>query len=166
LRILREYGEERAARRVVGAIVRRRERSKISSTDELADVVAGAVGRRRGIHPATKTFQAIRIEVNGELESLELAVPQAIGGLRSGGRLAIISYHSGEERVVKRTFGEFEKGCVCPAWFPVCKCGRVSEIEVLTKKAIRPSEEEVKRNPRSRSGRMRVCARKGTERGT
>jgi 16S rRNA (cytosine1402-N4)-methyltransferase len=164
VKIVREFGEERAARRIARAIVRRRERSEIPSTGELADVVRGAVGPRRGgIHPATRTFQALRIAVNREIESLELALPEAIGAVKQGGRVVVLSYHSLEDRVVKETFRRFEKGCVCPPSFPVCTCGRVSEVAVLTRKPIRPSEAEVDRNPRSRSARMRVCERKREE---
>jgi len=161
VRIIREFGEERAAARIASAIVRKRQSSEISSTTDLAELVVGVLGRRRGrIHPATKTFQSLRIAVNGELESLRAALPQAIAALRPGGRLVAISYHSLEDRIVKQTFGEFEKGCICPPSFPVCRCGRVSEIEVLTKKPIRPSRKEIEKNPRGRSARMRVCERK------
>ncbi len=159
--IIREFGEERSARRIAAAIVRRRERSEFSSTTELASLVEGVVARRPGaIHPATKTFQALRIAVNREIESLQLALPQAIMALKPGGRLVVLSYHSLEDRVVKQTFRQFEKGCICPPGFPVCRCGRTSELEILTRKPIRPSTTEVRDNPRSRSARMRVCERK------
>jgi 16S rRNA (cytosine1402-N4)-methyltransferase len=161
VKIIREFGEEKAARRVARAIVQRRERSEFSSTDEVAELMAGVVGPRRGgIHPATRAFQALRIAVNREIESLELALPQAIEALNPGGRLVVLSYHSLEDRVVKETFRQFEKGCVCPPSFPVCTCGRVSEVEVLTKKPICPAPSEIRTNPRSRSARMRVCERK------
>ena len=161
MRIVREFGEERSARRIASAIVRRRETSEISSTAELAELIERVVGRRRrGIHPATKTFQSLRIAVNGELESLRDALPQAIEALRPAGRLVVISYHSLEDRIVKQTFREFEKPCVCPPSFPVCTCGRVSKVNVLTKKTVRPSQTEIEKNPRSRSGRMRVCERR------
>jgi 16S rRNA (cytosine1402-N4)-methyltransferase len=159
--IIREFGEERSARKIAAAIVRRRERSEFSSTTELASLVEGVVARRPGaIHPATKTFQALRIAVNREIESLQLALPQAIMALKPGGRLVVLSYHSLEDRVVKQTFRQFEKGCICPPGFPVCRCGRTSELEILTRKPIRPSTTEVGGNPRSRSARMRVCERK------
>lgn len=161
MRIISEFGEERFTRRIASAVVRRREKSEITSTTELAELIEGVVGRRRGrIHPATKTFQSLRIAVNGELESLRDALPEAISALRPGGRLVVISYHSLEDRIVKQTFREFEKGCVCPPSFPVCTCGRVSEVKVLTRKPIRPSQAEIEKNRRSRSGRMRVCERK------
>jgi 16S rRNA (cytosine1402-N4)-methyltransferase len=161
MRILREYGEERAARRVASAIVRRRKDSEISSTAELAGLIEKVLGRRWGaIHPATRTFQALRIAVNRELDALKVALPQAVSALRPGGRLVAISYHSLEDRIVKQTFREYDKGCVCPPSFPECRCGRVSEVRVLTRKPIRPSEDEVERNPRSRSARMRACERR------
>lgn len=183
VKILREFGEEKAAKRIAAAIVRRREQLPLSTTDELAELVASVARPRRrgfhhwdagetpalqarprpargGIHPATKTFQALRVAVNDELGALSEALPQAIEVLRPGGRLIVLSYHSLEDRIVKQTFRGFEKGCVCPPSFPVCRCGRVSEVEVLTRKPMRPSEEEIRRNPRSRSARMRVCERK------
>lgn len=161
VRILREFGEEQAAKRIASAIVRRRKELEISTTTELADLVQGVVGGRRGgIHPATKTFQALRIAVNHELESLRDVLPEAIAALRPGGRLVVISYHSLEDRIVKHTFRQFEKGCVCPPSFPECRCGRVSEVKVLTPKPIRPSQKEIEENPRSRSGRMRVCEKR------
>ncbi len=161
VRIIREFGEERAAARIASAIVRKRQSSEISSTTELAQLLVEILGRRRGgIHPATKTFQSLRIAVNEELESLRAALPQAIVALKPGGRLVAISYHSLEDRIVKQTFAESERGCICPPSFPVCRCGRLSEIEVLTKKPIRPSQKEIEKNPRSRSARMRACERK------
>jgi len=166
-KIIREFGEERSAGRIAAAILRKRKKSEISSTTELAELVMRVVGRRRGrIHPATKTFQSLRIAVNDELESLRCAMPQAIMALKPGGRLVVTAYHSLEDRIVKQTFREFERGCICPPSFPVCKCGRVSEVEVLTRKPIRPSQREIEENPRSRSGRMRVCERKRRNAGT
>ena len=161
VRILREYGEERSAAGIAAAILRRRKESEFSSTTELAQLVARVVPpSRKRIHPATKAFQALRIAVNREIESLTLALPQAITALNPEGRLVVLSYHSLEDRVVKHTLRRFEKGCVCPPSFPVCRCGRISEIDVMTKKPIRPSQSEVQSNPRSRSVRMRVCQRK------
>lgn len=164
VRILREFGEEKAAKRIASLIVRRREHSPISSTDELADLVASAAPPQRSrIHPATKTFQALRVAVNEELGGLSEALPQAIEALCPGGRLICLSYHSLEDRIVKQTFREFEKGCICPPSFPVCQCGRVSQVEVLTRRPIRPSEAEIRKNPRSRSARMRVCEKRRKE---
>ncbi len=161
MRIIREFGEERFPGRIASAIVRRRRESPISSTGELAELIERVLGRRRGgIHPATRTFQALRIAVNQELESLREALPQSIMALKPGGRLLVISYQSLDDRVVKQTFREFEKGCICPPSVPECRCGRVSEVEILTRKPIRPSMEEVQRNPRSRSAKMRICQRR------
>jgi 16S rRNA (cytosine1402-N4)-methyltransferase len=141
-RILFEYGQERRARRVAAAIVRARGRRRIETTDELARVVAGAVGRRRGgPHPARRTFQALRIAVNRELEELAASLPRAVGILAPGGRVVVISYHSLEDRIVKRFFLEE------PA------------LEVLTRKPLRPSAPEVERNPRARSARLRAAER-------
>lgn len=164
VKILRAFGEEKRAKKIASLIVRRREESPIASTDELARLVASAAppGRTR-IHPATKTFQALRVAVNDELGALSEALPQAIEALCPGGRLICLSYHSLEDRIVKQTFREFEKGCICPPSFPVCQCGRASQVEVLTRKPIRPSEAEIRRNPRSRSARMRVCEKRRKE---
>ncbi len=159
--IIRKFGEEPAARRIARSIVRERAKAAISSTVDLAGLVAQAAGRQRGrIHPATRTFQALRIAVNREIESLEMALPQAIDALNPGGRLVVLSYQSLEDRTVKKTFRQFEKGCICPPSFPVCTCGRTSEVAILTRKPIRPSEAEIERNPRSRSARMRVCQKR------
>lgn len=159
--IIREFGEERSARRIAAAIVRGREKSGFDSTTELAGIVAEVLGpRRSAIHPATRTFQALRIAVNQEMGALQVALPQAIMALKPGGRLVVLSYHSLEDRIVKETFREFQKGCICPPTFPVCRCGRSPEVEILTRKPITPSPGQVRDNPRSRSARMRVCERK------
>ncbi|HEX9717804.1 MAG TPA: 16S rRNA (cytosine(1402)-N(4))-methyltransferase, partial [Actinomycetota bacterium] len=141
-RVLFDYGEERRARRVAAAIARARGRSPIRTTDELARVVAGAVGRRRGgPHPARRTFQALRIAVNRELEELAASLPRAVGLLTPGGRVVAIAYHSLEDRIVKRFFVEEPR------------------LMVLTKKPLRPSPEEVARNPRARSAKLRAAER-------
>jgi len=161
-RILRQEGEETAARKIAGVIVERRRQAPIRTTRELAALVAAAVpGYRRGqrIHPATKTFQAIRIHVNAELASLEKAIPGIVAVLKPGGRLVIISFHSLEDRIVKQTFREFERGCTCPRQVPVCICGKKPLLRVLTRKPILPAEDEVSRNPRARSAKMRVTER-------
>jgi len=161
-RILRQEGEETAARKIAGFIVERRRQAPIRTTRELAALVAAAVpGYRRGqrIHPATKTFQAIRIHVNAELDSLEKAIPGIVAVLKPGGRLVIISFHSLEDRIVKQTFREFERGCTCPRQVPVCICGKKPLLRVLTRKPILPAEDEVSRNPRARSAKMRVAER-------
>ncbi len=159
-KIIREFGEERFWKRIAAAIVARRKEKEIKTTTELAEIIKKAIPakyRPRKIHPATRTFQAIRIAVNSELDNLKAALPQAIQVLNPKGRLVIISYHSLEDGIVKEAFKNFEKGCICPPDFPVCKCGKVSQVRVITKKPIRPSEEEIEKNPRGRSARMRVC---------
>lgn len=155
-RVLREYGEERFAARIARSIVRAR---PIRDTAELAEVVKAAIPaatRRTGGHPARRTFQALRIAVNEELDALEIGLDAAIESLVPGGRCVVISYHSLEDRVVKRRFAEGAKGCVCPPELPVCGCGRSAELRVLTRKPVTPSEEEVSRNPRARSARLRA----------
>jgi 16S rRNA (cytosine1402-N4)-methyltransferase len=163
-RILRQYGEERFSRRVARAIVDRRKKSPFRTGGDLAEVVKNAIPaatRRRGPHPARRTFQALRIEVNNELGSLEESLPQAIDVLSPQGRAAAISYHSGEDRIVKKTFADAARGCTCPSDLPVCVCGRDAVVSVLTKKPIRPTEEEVRENPRADSARMRVAKKHG-----
>ena len=158
--VLFRYGEERHSRRIARAIVAAR---PITSTRQLAEVVAGAVrGPRQKIHPATRTFQALRIAVNDELGALERTLPVAIGLLRPGGRLAVISFHSLEDRIVKRTFREEATGCLCPPRQPVCTCGHVARVRLVTRKPVRATEEEIRANPRSRSARLRVVERLGT----
>lgn len=158
--LLRAYGQERFALRIARAIVARRQQRPFEDAGDLADVVKNAIPaatRRTGPHPARRTFQALRMEVNQELESLQSSLATAIGLLREGGRIAAISYHSGEDSIVKRTFTEGAKGCICPRDLPVCVCGRHAVLQVLTRKAIRPSESEISANPRSDSARMRVA---------
>ena len=155
-RIIREYGEEWHARRVARAICAHR---PIRSTGELADLAVRVVGRRGRIHPATRTFQALRIAVNEELASLRSVLPQAVGLLAPGGRLVVIAFHSLEDRIVKRFIVRESRDCVCPPGLPVCVCGHVATLRRLTKKPIRPKDEEIARNPRSRSARMRVAER-------
>jgi len=155
-RIIREYGEERHARRVARAICARR---PLRTTRELADLVAGVVGRSGRIHPATRTFQALRIAVNDELDSLRAALPQALELLAPGGRLAVISFHSLEDRIVKRFMVRESSDCICPPGLPQCVCGHQASLKRLTRKPIRPSEGEIAENPRSRSARLRVAMR-------
>lgn len=154
--LLRRYGEEALARPIARAIVRSRERRPIETTTELAAIIEKAVGRRGKIHPATRTFQALRIAVNRELEALEQALPQAIEVLGPGGRLVVISFHSLEDRIVKRFFVEQATDCVCPPGLPVCVCGQHPRVRILTRHGIRPSDEEIRRNPRSRSAILRA----------
>jgi 16S rRNA (cytosine1402-N4)-methyltransferase len=156
--IIYRYGEERASRRVARAIVAAR---PLDTTGELAAVVSGAVRHReQGIHPATRTFQALRIAVNRELEALSAVLPQAVQLLRTGGRLAVIAFHSLEDRIVKRFLRQEARDCLCPPEVPVCTCQHQATLNILTRKPIRPSTSEVERNPRSRSARLRVAERK------
>jgi len=151
------YGEERRAIQIARRIVEMR---PLKTTLDLVRVVEDAVGKARGkIHPATRTFQALRIAVNEELENLELALKQAVELLGSGGRIVIISFHSLEDRLVKEFLRREAKGCLCPPSVPVCVCGRTPKLRIVTKKAIRPSAAELRENPRSRSARMRVAER-------
>ena len=152
--IIAEYAEEVRAKTIARAIVRNR---PLTTTLELADVVARAVGRRRRLHPATRTFQALRMAVNGELEALSSALPQTTEVLGTGGRLAIISFHSLEDRIVKQFMVKESRDCICPPELPVCKCGHERKLKILTKKPVRPSSEEVRHNPRSRSAKLRIA---------
>lgn len=154
--LLWRYGEERHARRIARAIVAAR---PVTRTGELAALVARTVGRREKIHPATRTFQALRIAVNEELAALEEALPQARDLLRPGGRLAVIAFHSLEDRLVKRFFRRESTDCLCPPEVLVCSCGHQATLTEVTRKPVRPSDEEVARNPRSRSARLRVAER-------
>ncbi|HOC43143.1 MAG TPA: 16S rRNA (cytosine(1402)-N(4))-methyltransferase RsmH [Thermoanaerobaculales bacterium] len=165
VRVLREYGEERRARRVARAIVAARRRRPIRTTDELARLVAGAVGGGGGhrIHPATRTFQALRIAVNDELGQLERFLEPAARALRPGGRIAIISFHSLEDRIVKHSLRRLAGACVCPPEAPACVCRPERLVEVLTRRAERPGADEVAANPRARSARLRVAGRLGTD---
>jgi len=153
--LLYRYGEEQRNRQIARCIVERR---PLETTQELARVVEQAVGGTRGrIHPATKTFQALRIAVNHELENLELALEQAVNLLGNGGRIVVISFHSLEDRLVKGFFRREAQWCICPPGMPACICGHTPRLKVLSKKVFRPSPVEVQTNPRSRSARMRVA---------
>lgn len=154
--VLRRYGEEPRSRRIARAIVTAR---PIRDTTHLADVIVAAVGRSRQerIHPATRTFQALRIAVNHELEAIEQALPQALAALRPGGRLAVIAFHSLEDRVIKQFLKQEARGCSCPPSAPVCTCGREPTVTIVTRKPIIPSAEEIDVNPRSRSAKLRVA---------
>jgi len=161
-RVLRLYGEERMARAIARAVLRERARGPIRGTARLAAIVERVLGpgaRRFRIHPATRTFQALRIAVNGEVEGLAQLVVDAVSILRRGGRVAAISYHSLEDRAIKRSFKDLAERCTCPRGLPVCGCGRENLLRILTTKAVRPSAEEVARNPRSRSAKLRVAER-------
>ena len=159
-RIINLYGEERFASKIAYNICRTREKQPIKTTAELAEVVKNSIpakNRADGPHPAKRTFQAIRIEVNGELDVIDKMILGLFPMLESGGRMAVITFHSLEDRIVKHTFAELAKGCECPPDFPVCVCGKKPQGVVVTKKPILPSEQEPEENPRSRSAKLRVC---------
>lgn len=158
-RVLFEYGEERFSRRIANAIVKTRAMAPIRTTGELAKLVTEAIpaaARRTGPHPARRTFQALRIEVNDELGALREGLAGAFSILREGGRMAVISFHSLEDRIVKRTFQSYTDGCICPPDFPVCQCHRVPQAKILTRKPLVADEAEVTANPRARSAKLRV----------
>ncbi len=157
-RIIYEYGEERYAKNIASNIVKLRESNPIESTAELAEIIRQSVPQkaRRDRNPSRKTFQAIRIEVNNELGFLSEALDRAFDLLNVGGRFAIITFHSLEDRLVKQRFADFCRGCTCPPEFPVCVCGKTPSARLITKKPIEPSEEEQRINPRSRSAKLRI----------
>lgn len=161
-RILRVYGEEKFSSQIAREIVRRRETSPIETTGDFVEVIkAGipAAARRHGGHPAKRSFQAIRIEVNHELEVLERGLEAAIRWTNPKGRICVISYHSLEDRIVKHMFQEMSQGCICPPEIPVCVCGHVPALKVITRKPLVASPQEVERNPRARSAKIRVAMR-------
>ncbi len=155
-KIIYEYGEERFARKIARFICTARENKKIETTGELVDIIRKAYSGRTQKHPAKKTFQAIRIEVNKELEVLEIAIEKAVKCLKKGGRLAIITFHSLEDRIVKNKFKELEKGCTCPPELPICMCGKKPQVKIITKKPIVATEDELEYNNRSHSAKLRV----------
>jgi len=160
-KVIWEYGEDRNARRIARRIVADRERASLNTTAELARLVSSCArpsgGSRRRIHPATRTFQAIRIAVNDELGAIELALPQAVEALRSGGRVAAISFHSLEDRLVKRFFAGEARGCICPPEVPVCRCDHSPTVSVLTRKPVMATVRELDENPEARSAKLRVA---------
>ena len=162
-RILYDYGEERYAPAIAAAICRRRELSPISTTLELVDVIRSAMpaaALREKQHPAKRSFQAIRIAVNDELGSVEKVMADAIPCLNKGGRLAVITFHSLEDRIVKNAMGAASKGCTCPPNFPVCVCGKQPQVKLISRKPIVSGQAELDRNPRARSAKLRVCERR------
>jgi 16S rRNA (cytosine1402-N4)-methyltransferase len=164
--IIRTLGEERWAARIARAIVAERQQAPITRTHALADMVARAIPRGAwppGIHPATRVFQALRMAVNGELEALQQALPQAVTALRRGGRLGVVAFHSLEDRQIKQFLHQEARGCVCPPPLPQCVCGKRPRLTVLTRKPLVPSAAEVQRNPRSRSARLRVGEKRDAE---
>ena len=159
-RILYDYGEERYAPRIAAAICKRRGEAPIETTLELVDIIRGAMpaaALREKQHPAKRSFQAIRIAVNDELGSVERVMKRAVPCLNPGGRLAVITFHSLEDRIVKNAMAEAAKGCICPREFPVCVCGRKPQVKIITRKPITSTEEELAVNPRARSAKLRVC---------
>ncbi len=166
--IFDRYGEERYARTIAREIVRRREVAPIETTEQLVDAVVAAIpvpARFGAGHPAKRVFQAIRIAVNDELGQLERALPSAWESLAVGGRMAVISFHSLEDRMTKRFFADLAKGCICPPDFPICTCGRTPQAELVSRRAIGPSEGEISANPRARSGKLRVARKIADDRG-
>lgn len=159
-RIMREYADEKWASRIAQFIVQAREKQRIERSGELVDIIKAAIpssARRAGGHPAKRCFQALRIEVNSELEALKSGLRQAIAWLAPQGRIAVISYHSLEDRIVKEVFKEGLDTCICPPDLPVCSCGRKPYLKLVTRKALLPSKLEIERNPRSRSAKLRVA---------
>lgn len=157
-KILYDYGEEKFARNIASAIVKEREKARIETTLQLAEIISNSVpaSYKRSGHPARKTFQAIRIAVNGELDCIEKTITAAFEHLNVGGRIAIITFHSLEDRIVKRCFAELCKGCTCPPDIPICVCGKTPRGALVSRKPIEPSAEEIEINQRSRSAKLRV----------
>ncbi len=164
--IFRRYGEERFSRQIARAIVRRRSDEPFERTLDLVEVVRAAIPAPRRFgdgHPAKRVFQALRIAVNDELDSLARALPEAVSVLRPGGRIAVISFHSLEDRIVKRFLAAEARGCICPPDFPICACGREPNVRLLARKAVRPSPAELAANARSASARLRAAVKTGEE---
>ena len=159
-KILFTYGEERYSAAIAASIIRARAKKPIETTRELSDLIRSAIppfAREGGHHPAKRSFQAIRIEVNGELDVIEPAIRAAVSRLAPGGRVAIITFHSLEDRIVKQAFASLAQGCTCPKGFPVCVCGNKPTVKVVSRKPILPSQQELDENPRSRSAKLRVA---------
>lgn len=162
-RIFYEYGEENWAKRIAAFIVERRSVKPLETTGELVEVIKAAIPKKarvEGSHPAKRVFQAIRIEVNGELEILKQSVKDFASCLYPGGRLAVITFHSLEDRIVKREFNALATGCTCPKEFPVCVCGKQPVAKVVTKKPVLPTREELDRNPRAKSAKLRILEKR------
>ena len=161
-RILRSYSDEKWASRIAKFVCEARESAYIETSEELVEIIKAAIpasARRAGGHPAKRTFQALRIEVNGELDVLERALHAAVRWLNPGGRIAVISYHSLEDRIVKDIFNSYANRCTCPPDLPVCMCGKEPVLDVITRKPIVPTDAEIERNPRARSAKLRVAQR-------
>ncbi|HPT67822.1 MAG TPA: 16S rRNA (cytosine(1402)-N(4))-methyltransferase RsmH [Bacillota bacterium] len=163
-RIIREYGEERWAARIAEFIVKERQKGSITTTGQLVQIIKAAVpagARREGPHPARRTFQALRIAVNEELDALSQGLDAALKVLRPGGRLAVITFHSLEDRIVKERFRDWARDCTCPKEWPVCQCGgKESKVELITRKPLLPSKEELAENPRARSAKLRAVRKR------
>ncbi len=155
--LLWRYGEEKKSRKIARLIVEERKKKSIETTTELAKIIEAAIGRKKKIHPATRTFQALRIVVNRELKNLQEGLKQAIAILNPHGRVVVISFHSLEDRIVKDFFRKESQGCICPPNFPKCICGHKATLKIITKKPITPSDEEVRNNPLSRSAKLRIA---------
>lgn len=165
-RIIQEYGEERWARRIAQFIVSEREKARIERTGQLVEIIKAAIpaaARRGGGHPARRTFQALRIAVNDELGSIEKGLVDAVSLLRAGGRVCAITFHSLEDRIVKSTFRNLARGCVCPPDLPECGCHEKAKVQILTPKAVTPRPGELSANPRSRSAKLRVAEKLGAD---
>ena len=159
--VIKEYGEERFAKRIVRAIRKAQEQNPITTTLQLSNIVSGVTHTPRPakIHPATRTFQALRIAVNNELEHIKSALSDSLRILSASARIMVISFHSLEDRIVKNFFKDEEKGCVCPPRLPVCACGHKTRLKIITRRPVTPASEEVKRNPRASSSKLRVAER-------
>ncbi len=159
--IIKDYGEERHYRKIVRAVRKAQAINPINTTLQLSEILSGALYSKRPakIHPATRTFQALRIAVNRELMHLKTALQDSLGVLNAGARLVTIAFHSLEDRIIKKNFRDEEKGCICPPRIPVCVCGKKSTLKIITKRVLTPDEEETTRNPRSSSAKMRVAER-------
>jgi 16S rRNA (cytosine1402-N4)-methyltransferase len=159
-KVIRDYGEEKFAKRIAQFIVNRRAKKAVESTLELVDIIKAAIpakARREGPHPAKRTFQAIRIEVNKELEILASTIEDGVKYLKPGGRIAIITFHSLEDRIIKNKFKQLQSPCTCPSEFPICNCGKKPVVKIITRKPLEASEEELEENPRSRSAKLRIA---------
>ena len=162
-RIIRTYSDEKWASRIADFVVRERQNGLIETSAQLVDLIKAAIpasARRAGGHPAKRTFQALRIEVNGELDVLKRGLDAAIRWLNPGGRLVVISYHSLEDRIVKDTFQSFARRCTCPPGLPVCVCGKEPILDIVTRKPVLPTAEEIERNPRARSAKLRIAQKR------
>lgn len=162
-RIIRDYGEDNWAKRIAKFIVEERKNKPIENTGELVEVIKKAIPKKAridGPHPAKRTFQAIRIEVNNELGVINKMIRDAVSMMNKGGRVCIITFHSLEDRIVKNEFKELSLSCICPPSLPICQCDKVSEVKVITRKPILPSDEEIEMNPRARSAKLRVAEKK------